>query len=136
MYRSLLRDGQPAPEIVEDGGDVVVVLSGGPPDLAVRAFFDDLARDRRVAGGDDDVVSLIALSTLFETATLTAVRLRQRAQVTESEALAVMRSLQAAKVVSRVSSGADEWALAATRGDASRIAFVTRNVARSTSTLA
>ena len=100
MYHVMLRDGHPAPSIVEDAGDVVVRLSGGRADLGVRAFFDDLTvRDQRLG---DDVRATIAVSSLFRVVSLRPEQLAGEAQCTSDEALDVLERLADAGAVERL----------------------------------
>jgi ATP-dependent DNA helicase RecG len=42
MFRVLLRDGHPDPEIYSEGGDIICRLPGGQLDPEIRRFFDQL----------------------------------------------------------------------------------------------
>ena len=57
IYRVMLRDGHPEPEIVEQDGEVIVRLQGGPVDLPRPTFLDAMAR--RVPSLGQDVRATI-----------------------------------------------------------------------------
>lgn len=126
MYDVMLRDGHPAPSITEDAGDVVVVLSGGRPDIAVRSFFDALARRDRLLG--EDVRATIAVTELFLGATLRPERLAATAQCTVDEALQVLERIADAGVVERLLNRSRSFRLTTTarRALASRIRYPSR----------
>jgi ATP-dependent DNA helicase RecG len=97
MYLQMLRDGHPVPEITEDGGDVLCVLSGGRVDREVRAFFDRLAE----AGAElrENVRAYIAITALLLTTPLRVDALAELAQCTRDEALQTLEQLRAAGAV-------------------------------------
>jgi ATP-dependent DNA helicase RecG len=100
MYRTMLRDGHPPPEIVEDAGDVVVRLAGGRPDVGLRAFFDDLeSRDGRLGR---DVAAVIAIRELLLSTPLRPEELAFAAQRTVGEALETLRALEQAGAIERL----------------------------------
>ena len=100
MYLEMLRDGHAAPEIVEDGGDVLCTLRGGGPDAQVRAFFDQLAEEDEVLG--DDVRAYIAITQLLEVSALRPERLAGAAQCTRAEAVETLERLERAGTVERL----------------------------------
>ncbi len=127
MYHVMLRDGHPAPSIVEDGGDVVVRLSGGRADLSVRAFFDDLAeRDPRLG---DDVRATIAVSMMFRAVSIRPEQVASEAQSTADEALEVLERLVDAGAVERLLDRSQTFRLSRAARDAlaSRIAYRRRS---------
>ena len=100
MYRTMLRDGHPAPEITEDAGDVVVRLAGGRPDLGLRAFFDEMeTRDERLG---QDAVAVIAVREILRSTPLRPEELALAAQRTSGEALDTLSALEQAGVVERL----------------------------------
>ena len=100
MYRSMLRDGHPAPEIVEDSGDVVVRLPGGTPDVGLRVFFDDMeARDEALGR---DAAATIAVRHLLDATPLRPEQLAVLAQRTLGEALETLMALDRVGIVGRL----------------------------------
>jgi ATP-dependent DNA helicase RecG len=100
MYVEMLRDGHPAPEIVEDGGDVLCNLFGGTPDTPIREFFDAIAeRDRALL---EDAIAHIALTKLFQRATLRPEELVGDAQCTSGEAIRILERIEAIGAIERV----------------------------------
>lgn len=100
MYRAMLRDGHPSPEIVEDAGDVVVRLAGGRPDVGLRAFFDELEeRDERLGR---DAAAAIAVHKLLRSTPLRPEELAVVAQRTAGDALETLVALEQAGVVGRL----------------------------------
>ena len=100
MYRSMLRDGHPSPEIVEEGGDVVVRLSGGRPDILLRTFFDEIEARNETLGRD--VAATIAIRRLLEETPLRPEALAVAAQRTPGEALDTLLALKGIGVVERL----------------------------------
>ncbi|MGH2460061.1 MAG: ATP-binding protein, partial [Chloroflexota bacterium] len=99
MYREMLRDGHPSPEIVEDGGDVLCILQGGPAVEAIRSFFDSLdPTDPDLA---EDVRVHIAVVQLLHATPLRPEALAAVAQCTRSEALATLDRLERAGALER-----------------------------------
>ena len=100
MYRAMLRDGHPPPEIIEDAGDVVVRLAGGRPDVGLRAFFDDLeSRDDRLGR---DAAAVIAVRELLRSTPLRPEDLAVAAQRTVGEALETLAALEQAGAIERL----------------------------------
>lgn len=100
MYRTMLRDGHPPPEIIEDAGDVVVRLAGGRPDVGLRAFFDDLeSRDDRLGR---DAAAVIAVRELLRSTPLRPEDLAVAAQRTVGEALETLAALEQAGAIVRL----------------------------------
>ncbi len=100
MYRTMLRDGHPLPEIVEDAGDVVVRLAGGRPDVGLRAFFDELeSRDDRLGR---DAAAVIAVRELLRSTPLRPEDLAVAAQRTVGEALETLAALEQAGAIERL----------------------------------
>jgi ATP-dependent DNA helicase RecG len=92
MYRTMLRDGHPIPEIRADGGDVVCRLRGGRVDVSVRRFFDTLVGlDVRFA---EDVRAHIAITELLVRTPLRVEQLAGAAQCSEDEAFDVLLRLE------------------------------------------
>jgi ATP-dependent DNA helicase RecG len=100
MFRVMLRDGHPEPEIVEDPGEVVVRLSGGAPDLRVRELFDGFARRRRAL--EEDVRAAIAVDVLTRHPVLRPERLAEVSQTTRDDAARTLGLMEEAGVVERL----------------------------------
>lgn len=126
MYRLMLRDGHPAPVIEEAGGDVVVLLQGGRPDVVVRSFFDDLYR--RDPPLQQDVRVVIAVTELLRASVIRPSTLAQAAECTSAEALALLEQLQTLGVVERLVKGSRSFRLTAGARVAllPRISYTTR----------
>ncbi len=100
MYRTMLRDGHPSPEIIEDAGDVVVRLAGGRPDVGLRAFFDKLeSRDERLGR---DAAAVIAVRELLRSTPLRPEELAVAAQRTVGDALETLAALEQVGVLERL----------------------------------
>ncbi len=100
MYRTMLRDGHPPPEIIEDAGDVVVRLAGGRPDVGLRAFFDDLeSRDERLGR---DAAAVIAIRELLRSTPLRPEDLAVAAQRTVGDAQETLAVLEQVGVLERL----------------------------------
>jgi ATP-dependent DNA helicase RecG len=100
MFRLMLRDGHPEPEISEDAGAVICRLPGGRPDSAVRRFFDELERRQRQLG--QDVRVSIAIHALLLDPVLRPERLATAAQCTEAEAMEALEKLADVGAVERL----------------------------------
>jgi ATP-dependent DNA helicase RecG len=100
MYRVMLRDGHPEPDIVEDAGDVICRLTGGRVDPYVREFFDELSATDRSLG--DDVRVYIAITDLLTRTPLRPDRLAAIAQSSADEALELLERLARVGVVERL----------------------------------
>lgn len=98
MYRTMLRAGHGAPVIVEDGGDVVVVLRGGSPDAGLLGFFESLSASDAAL---DDARVAIAITSLLTRQHLRPEGFAVEAQCTQVEALATLERLEAAGAVER-----------------------------------
>jgi ATP-dependent DNA helicase RecG len=109
MYRTMLRDGHDAPEIVEQAGELTIVLSGGAPDVGLRAFFDDLEARDRIIEGDPSVV--IAIRELLVRTPLRPERLAEIAQRTPAEALTTLARLESAGALERLLDGSRAFRL-------------------------
>jgi ATP-dependent DNA helicase RecG len=122
MYRLMLRDGHPEPEIVEQDGDVIVRLTGGQPDVRTRSFFSDLtAKDPSL---DQDVRSAIAIDRLLKQRSLRPRDLAEAAQSTLGEASITLENLVRLDAAKRAPNKSHAYllsakALAALRGRAS-----------------
>ncbi len=115
MYRVMLRDGHPEPEIDEQDGEVVVRLSGGSPDVRLREFFDDLAA--REPQLKDDVRATIAITRLFRVTVLRPEQLAEAAQSQIAGAATILERLAAAGAVERLLDGSRSYRLSrAARG--------------------
>ena len=109
MFRVLLRDGHPQPEIYSEGGDIICRLPGGQVDTEVRRFFDRLyARDEDLA---ENVRAHIAVNELLISTPLRVERLGERAQCSEGEAFEVLETLTADGVVERLLDGSRSFRL-------------------------
>lgn len=97
MFLQMLRDGHPAPEIVEEDGDVLCVLNGGRVDREVRTFFDTLAE----ASPDvrENVRAYLAITALLQATPLRVEALAELAQCTRDEALQTLEQLRTAGAV-------------------------------------
>lgn len=126
MYRVLLRDGHPAPEITEDGGDVTCRLSGGAVDRAVRGFFDTLYdADPSL---EDDARAHIVVTELLSRTPVRADDLVGPAQCSTGEANAILDQLVRAGAVERLVDGSRSFRLTHRAQDAlrSRITYPVR----------
>lgn len=125
IYTAMLRAGYPPPTIVEDGGDVLVTLRGGAPDVGLVSFFEELAT---LDPALDGVRSAMALTSLLERTPLRAERLAEVAQCTTDEAQDTLTRLERAAVLVRMVNGARAFRLAPATYDrfASRIQYPTR----------
>jgi ATP-dependent DNA helicase RecG len=112
MYRTMLREGHDEPEITEQAGELSVLLSGGAPDVGLRAFFDDLETRDRIFEGDPSVV--ITIRDLLVRTPLRSERLSVIAQRTPAEALATLSRLEAAGVLERLLNGSRAFRLSET----------------------
>ncbi len=100
MYRTMLRDGHPPPEIIEDAGDIVVRLAGGRPDVGLRAFFDEMeSRDERLGR---DAAAVIAVRELLRSTPLRPEELAVAAQRTVGGALETLAALEQVGVLERL----------------------------------
>lgn len=109
IYRLMLCDGHPAPDIQERGGDVVCRLTGGRVDAGVRAFFDN-NYDRDPALGQD-VRVLIAMTSLMTSTPLRPDVLAVDAQCGEAEAFELLERLDGIGVVRRLVNGGRSFVL-------------------------
>ncbi len=109
MYRTMLREGHDAPEIVEDNGELIVRLAGGTPDVGLRAFFDDLEAQNRAF--EDDPAVVIAIRDLLHDTPLRPERLAVVAQRTVGEAFRTLTALEAAGAVERLLNGSRAFRL-------------------------
>jgi ATP-dependent DNA helicase RecG len=126
IYRLMLRDGHPEPEISELDGEVVVRLSGGEPDVHVREFLDDVAKRDDVLG--EDVRATIAVTLLFSTPVIRPEQLAGAAQSTVADAAATLERLARVDVVTRLIDRSKSYRLSpdARRRLSSRIRYVRR----------
>lgn len=109
MFRVLLRDGHPEPEIYSERGDIICRLPGGRVDTEVRRFFDQLyARDEDLA---ENVHAHIAVVELLASTPLRVARLSERAQCSEGEAFEVLETLAVNGVVERLLDGSRSFRL-------------------------
>lgn len=111
MFRVMLRDGHPEPEIVEDSGDVICRLSGGRQDRDVRAFFDAIQEQDTQLG--DDVRAYIAITELLRSTPLRPHDLVEIAQCTHLEAVEVLERLTDAGALERLLKGGQSFRLTA-----------------------
>jgi ATP-dependent DNA helicase RecG len=109
MYREMLRDGHPEPEITQTNTGIVCRLSGGRVDLDVRAFFDGLVRANSIL--KDDVRTTLAVMALTDARTLRPEVLADIAQCTEGEAFEALEQLERAGAVERLMNGARSFRL-------------------------
>jgi len=109
MFRVLLRDGHPEPEIYSEGGDIVCRLPGGQLDPHVRRFFDQLyAHDQDL---EEDVRAHIAVIELLSRTPLRVERLSEKAQCSTGEAFETLTTLAADGVVERLLDGSRSFRL-------------------------
>jgi ATP-dependent DNA helicase RecG len=126
MFRVLLRDGHPEPEIYSEGGDIVCRLPGGLVDLAVRRFFDQLyKRDKDI---EDNVRVHIAVMELLSKTTIRPEELSDKAQCSEGEATEVLETLLADGVIEGLLDGSRSFRLtaAARQSLQSRLKYASR----------
>ncbi len=109
MFRVLLRDGHPEPEIYSEGGDIICRLPGGQLDIHVRRFFDQLyVRDQDLA---ENVRAHIAVVELLSRTPLRVERLSERAQCSAGEAFETLETLAVDGVVERLLDGSRSFRL-------------------------
>jgi ATP-dependent DNA helicase RecG len=109
MFRVLLRDGHPEPDIYAEGGDIVCRLPGGQLDTHVRRFFDQLyVRDQDM---EEDVRAHIAVIELLSRTPLRVERLSERAQCSAGEAFETLTTMAADGVVERLLDGSRSFRL-------------------------
>jgi hypothetical protein len=109
MFRVLLRDGHPEPEIYAEGGDIICRLPGGQLDTHVRRFFDQLYdHDQDL---EENVRAHIAVIELLSRTPLRAERLSERAQCSTGEAFETLTTLAADGVVERLLDGSRSFRL-------------------------
>jgi ATP-dependent DNA helicase RecG len=100
MFRVLLRDGHPQPDIYAEGSDVICRLPGGEVDLDVRKFFGELyAADADLR---EDASAHIAIAELLIYTPLRAGHLAERAQCSQHEALGTLRRLATVGAVEQI----------------------------------
>jgi ATP-dependent DNA helicase RecG len=127
MFRALLRDGHPQPEIYAEGGDVVCRLPGGAINPDVRAFFDSIyARDPDL---EYDVRVHIAIEQLLSSTPLRVEQLSASAQCSEGEAESTLKTLVDIGAVSRLLDRSRSYRLVddARRALAGRLLYRTRS---------
>lgn len=100
IYREMMREGHPEPEITEQDGRVLIRLVGGAPDLRTLEFFDELGRRDNSLRGDVRVV--MAVIYLRTHATIRAENLSTFAQCLPAEAAGVLERLQDIGYLERV----------------------------------
>jgi ATP-dependent DNA helicase RecG len=100
MFRVLLRDGHPDPEIYSEGGDIICRLSGGQLDTEIRRFFDELySRNPDIA---NNVRAHIAVTELLTRTPLRVEHLSEKAQCSKGEALETLELLEDLQVTERL----------------------------------
>lgn len=109
MFRVMLRDGHPEPDISDFAGDVVCRLTGGRVDPLVREFFDQLTDLDRALG--DDTRVYIAISDLLRRTPLRPQRLAEISQSSEDEALELLDRLTDAGILERLVSSSRSFRL-------------------------
>jgi ATP-dependent DNA helicase RecG len=126
MYRVMLRDGHAAPDIREDGGDVVCRLAGGPVDRSVRNFFEHLYASDPIL--KEDARAHIVVSELLARTPVRAGDLAGPAQCSESEAAEVLTRLEEAGALERLLNAARSYRLTRSAREAlrSRIGYPMR----------
>lgn len=100
MFRVMLRDGHPPPEVVQVGAEVVCRLTGGPVDVTVRAFFDDLEATDPDLG--NNFRAHIAVTALLNEPILRPEGLQELAQCTAGEAVEILEGLSRRGAVKRL----------------------------------
>jgi ATP-dependent DNA helicase RecG len=110
MFRMMLRDGHPEPDIDDPSGDVICRLTGGRVGSRVREFFDSLAEQDRSLG--DDTRVYIAITELLRRTPLRPARLADIAQSSEEEALELLERLTEVGVLERLVSSSRSFRLA------------------------
>lgn len=109
MYRLMLRDGHPEPEITDRDGEVVVRLSGGRPDTQVRTLFDEIAGRQPALG--EEVRVTIAITQLFTSAVLRADALAVASQASVADAVDTLHRLAEVGVVEQLLNGSRSYRL-------------------------
>lgn len=100
MFRVMLHDGHPQPEVIQDDGEVVCRLAGGAVDAAVRGFFDIIEAQDMELGGS--VRAHIAITALLTETPLRSDRLGDLAQCTHGEATEILIRLSSVGAVERL----------------------------------
>jgi ATP-dependent DNA helicase RecG len=99
MYAEMLRSGFAAPVIAEDGGDVLVTLRGGRPDITLVSYFEEL---RTLDPALDGVRVAMAITLLLERTPLRSEELAGAAQCGVEEAQDTLVRLEKVNAVERL----------------------------------
>ena len=100
IYREMMREGHPEPEITEQDGRVLIRLVGGAPDIRALEFFDELGRRYNSLRGDVRVVMAVIYLTTHPT--IRPENLSTFAQCLPAEAARVLEQLQDIGYLERV----------------------------------
>ena len=103
IYREMMKEGHPEPEIIEQDGTLVVRLSGGQPDLRVLEFFTDLGLKSR--GLPENVRVIMAIRYLLTKPTIRPEGLASIAQCSRQEAVQTLEQLEEASSIERLLNG-------------------------------
>lgn len=100
MYREMLKEGHPAPEIAEQGVCLVVRLVGGSPDTKILHFYNELGlRDPNLP---ENISAILAINHLLTRPTIRVEDLSATAQCLLGDALYALEKLEAASAVERL----------------------------------
>ena len=109
MYREMMRQGNPEPEISEQSGSVVVQLTGGFPEERIVALFDEIElKDNSLS---DDVRAVIAVTHLLRSPTVRPEKLAELAQCSKNDAIQVLIRLEGTGRVDRLLNGSQYFRL-------------------------
>jgi len=100
MYREMLKEGHPLPEITEEAGAVVVRLVGGPPDTKILHFYGVLGlKDRNLP---ENVRAILSIHHLLTESTIRVETLAEIAQCSVGDALYSLEKLEASAAIERL----------------------------------
>lgn len=100
MYKQMLREGHPAPNIVEQDGSIAVRLTGGEPELALINLFDTLGQ--KDPDSREDIRAVLAVTSLLVAPTIRPEELALSSQCMREEALNALKKLEVTGIVERL----------------------------------
>ncbi|MEK6647994.1 MAG: RNA-binding domain-containing protein [Actinomycetota bacterium] len=103
IYREMMKEGHPQPEITEQDGSLMVRLSGGPPDTRVLEFFSALSlKDKYLP---ENVRAIMAIRYLLTKPTIRPESLSVIAQCSREDALHVLEQMEEVSSIERLLNG-------------------------------